>query len=93
MKILISVLSVRTPPYGQMIDTSKATWDSIEVPGVETIYYVGEPDTPLADKVLGTPVKEGYATIGHKNLIAWKWMLENRQFDFMARVNASSAST
>ncbi len=89
MKVLIAVLSVRTPPYGQMIDTSKATWDSIEIPGVETIYYVGSPDTPLEDRVLGTPVQEAYKTIGHKNLHAWKWMLENRDFDFLARPNAS----
>ena len=89
MKVLISVLSVRAAPYGQMIDTSKATWDSIEVPGVETIYYVGEPDSGITDRVLGTPVKEAYKTIGFKNLAAWKWMLENRDFDFMARVNAS----
>ena len=89
MKLLIAVLSVRTPPYGQMIETSKATWDSIEVPCVETIYYVGSPDTPLEDRVLGTPVQEAYKTIGYKNLHAWKWMLENRDFDFLARPNAS----
>lgn len=89
MKVLISVLSVRAAPYGQMIETSKATWDSVEVHDMETIFYVGEPDTPLTDRVLGTPVKEAYKTIGYKNLAAWKWMLENRDFDFMARVNAS----
>jgi hypothetical protein len=89
MKVLISVLGVRDAPYGEMTETSKATWDSVDVPGVETIYYVGEPDTPLQDKVMGTPVQEGYETIGYKNLIAWKWMLENRECDFLARVNAS----
>lgn len=89
MKVLIAVLSTRTPPYGEMIETSKATWDSEEVPGVETIYYVGEPESAIQDRVIGFPVREALSTIGHKNLQAWKWMLDNREFDFMARVNAS----
>jgi hypothetical protein len=89
MKVLIAVLSTRTPPYGEMIETSKATWDSVEVPGVETIYYVGEPESAYEDRVIGFDVPEGYRNMGHKNLAAWKWMLDNREFDFMARVNAS----
>jgi hypothetical protein len=88
-KVLIAVLSVRTPPYGQMIHTSKATWDAVEVPGVETIYYVAEPESALHDQVIGFPIKEGYYRIGYKNLLAWKWMLENRDFDFLVRPNAS----
>ncbi len=89
MKVLIAVLSTRTPPYGEMIATSKATWDSVTVPGVETIYYVGEPESALDDRVIGFPVHEAYRTMGHKNLAAWRWMLDHREFDFMARVNAS----
>lgn len=89
MKVLIAVLSTRQPPWGPMIDTSKATWDSVEIPGVETRYYVGEPASPLDDRVIGFPVKESYRTMGHKNLAAWQWMLDNSDFDFMARVNAS----
>lgn len=89
MKVLIAVLSTRESPYGEMIETSKATWDSVDVPGVETIFYVGHPASPLHEKVLGVPVHESLFTIGHKNLQAWKWMLDNIEFDFMARVNAS----
>lgn len=89
MKVLIAVISTRTPPWGEMIDTSKATWDSVDVPGVETIYYVGEPGSELNDRVVGFPIPEGYRTMGHKNLQAWKWMLEHSDFDFMARINAS----
>lgn len=89
MKALIAVLSTRSHPYGEMIGSAKATWDSVDVPGVETIFYVGEPQSDLNDGVLGTPVRDRYGTIGHKNIAAWKWMLDNRDFDFMARVNAS----
>lgn len=89
MKVLIAVISTRTPPYGEMIETSKATWDSVDVPGVETVFYVGEPESPLTDRVIGFPIKEAYRTMGHKNLQAWRWMLEHSDFDFMARVNAS----
>jgi len=89
MKVLVAVLSTRTPPWGQMIATSKATWDSVDVPDVETVYYVAEPESPLEDRVVGFQVRESYATMGHKNLMAWRWMLEHSDFDFMARVNAS----
>jgi len=89
MKVLIAVISTRTPPYGEMIHTSKATWDSVDVPSVETIFYVGEPASPLEDRVIGVPMPEGYRTMGYKNLLAWQWMLHNLEFDFMARVNAS----
>lgn len=89
MKVLVAVLSTRSHPYGEMIETSKATWDSVDVPGVETVFYVGEPKSDLNDRVIGFPVRESYHTMGHKNLQGWKWMLDNRDFDFMARVNAS----
>ena len=89
MKVLIAALSSRQPPWGQMIDTSKATWDSVDVPGVETVYYVGEPASQLDSKVVGFPVPEAYRTMGQKNLLAWEWMLDHSDFDFMARVNAS----
>lgn len=89
MKVLIAAISSRQPPWGAMIDTSKETWDSVDVPGVETIYYVGSPASPLQKQVLGVPVNESYHSMGRKNLLAWEWMLENREWDFMARVNAS----
>jgi hypothetical protein len=89
MKVLVAVLSSRQPPWGEMIATSHTTWDAVDVPGVETIYYVGEPESALENKVVGFPVPEGYNTMGRKNLLAWKWMLDNYEFDFMARVNAS----
>jgi hypothetical protein len=89
MKVLIAALSSRQPPWGQMINTSMATWDSTDIPGIETVYYVGEPESALQNKVVGFPVPEAYKTMGRKNLLAWEWMLDNHDFDFMARVNAS----
>ena len=89
MKVLIAVLSSRQRPWGDMIETSKATWDSFDVPGVETVFYVGNPESPLEDKVIGVPVAESLYSMGHKNIAAWRWMLDNSDFDFMARVNAS----
>lgn len=89
MKALIAVISSRHPPYGEMIETSKETWDSFDVPGVETVFYVGSPGSPLTDRVIGIPVDESIYSMGHKNLLAWGWMLDTYDFDFMARVNAS----
>ena len=48
-KVLILVLSCETPPYNKMVDTSKSTWDSIEVDGVETIYYFGNHNDKRTD--------------------------------------------
>lgn len=50
MKILILVLSYTQPPYDALMEAQQKTWDSINVPGVTTLYYSG--------KVMGT---QGYS--------------------------------
>lgn len=89
MKVLIAVISNTEHPYGAMIATSMRTWDSVRVDGVETIFYVGGDTLGFKNRTLTVPVKEALNTMGHKNLHAWEWMLANREWDFMARVNAS----
>lgn len=88
-RVLILVVSSEVEPYGEMIKTSLNTWDSIEVEGVETIFYCGESSIPDTDKIKHFHVEEGLFTMGTKGLIAYEWALQNKEFDYVARVNSS----
>ncbi len=91
-KVLILVLSSDFYPYDKMIKTSIASWDSIEVEGVETIFYCSQKDNPKrrsTDKVMYFDVDNGLYDMGRKNLAMFEWALANKKFDYVARVNAS----
>jgi hypothetical protein len=84
-KILNFVLSAAFPPYEGMITTSMETWDSIEVEGVETMYYCGESKKQNTDRIVYFPVPEALYTMGRKLLMAFEWALKNKEFDYLAR--------
>lgn len=88
-KVLIMVLSCDNEPHGKMIETSKQTWDSVVVEGVETMYYCGQSDLPDTDNVIHFPVEESLYTMGQKDIHAYMWALQNKEFDYVARVNSS----
>jgi hypothetical protein len=88
-KILILIISSQEPPFKKMIETSLKTWDSINVDGVESIFYCGEPVKENTDKMIYFPLKESYQTMGEKTLRAYEWALKNKEFDYIARVNSS----
>jgi hypothetical protein len=84
-KVLILTLSADFPPYDKMIYTAQETWDSIDVPGCETVFYCGESSKPNTDKIIYLPVKESLHTMGEKLLLAFEWALKNKEFDYIAR--------
>lgn len=88
-KILNLVLSCETPPYDKMVQTALETWDSIEVEGIETVYYFGEPQKQNTDKFIYLPVEEILHAMGRKTLMAFEWALKNKEFDFLARPHSS----
>lgn len=88
-KVLILVVSSEVRPYGKMIETSLNTWDSIEVEGVQTIYYCGKSFNPDTDKIKHFPILETLHNMGHKGLMAYDWALNNLEFDYVARINSS----
>lgn len=88
-KVLILVVSCQSPPYGEMIDTSLNTWDSINVEGVETVFYCGQPVNKDTNKIIYFDIQESYANMGRKLLAAFQWALINKEFDYIARVNSS----
>jgi hypothetical protein len=87
--ILVLVISCQNEPYKKMMETSLSTWDSIEVDGVETVFYCGEPVKENTDKIIYFPISESLATMGTKTLMAYEWALKNKKFDYIARVNSS----
>ncbi len=88
-KVLILVVSVQAPPFGKMIETSLRTWDSIDVDGVETVFYCSRPKLQNTEKIIYIDVDESYFTMGYKMHAAFDWALANKEFDYIARVNAS----
>lgn len=88
-KVLILVLSCEKSPYDKMVHTALETWDSLDVPGCETVYYFGQSQNKTTTKFIYLPVKESLTTMGEKTLQALEWALKNKEFDYIARVHSS----
>lgn len=88
-KVLILVVSADVPPYDKMIQTSLNTWDSVNVEGVETIYYCGKSNKTNTDKIVYLAVDESLHNMGYKCLQAFELALKTKDFDYVARVNSS----
>lgn len=88
-KVLIIVLSSDFPPYEKMIQTSLETWDSLNVPGVETIFVCGSSEKQDTDKIKYFQIGNSLFDMGKKNIAAFEWALANKEFDYVARINAS----
>lgn len=88
-KVIIAVISSQYPPYGKMMRTSQNTWDSIQVEGVETIYYCGQPVQENSHNTIYFDIKEDLFTMGQKDIMAYRWMLKNKDWDYMCRINSS----
>lgn len=84
-KILNLVLSCDNPPYDKMVQTSQETWDSINVEGIETVYYFGESEKPNTEKCIYLPIRDTLGNMGLKTMMAFEWALKNKEFDYLAR--------
>lgn len=89
-KVLILILSSQHDPYKKMMGTSLNTWDKIQVDGVESVYYCGLPLQWNTEKIIYFDIPENYNNLGYKTLMAFDWALNNKEFDYVARVNAST---
>jgi hypothetical protein len=89
-KVLILVLSADLPPYDKMIETSKNTWDSISIDNCQTIYYCSSFEKQNKDNVIYFQIEEGFLNMGYKTLAGLQWGLENKEFDYIARVHSST---
>lgn len=66
------------------------TWASVEVPGVETLFYLGGSATTTRGRRLTLPEPDDLANVGKKTLACFEHVLEHRRFDVVFRTNCSS---
>lgn len=93
MKVLILVLSCLRDPYDKLMKAQQRTWDSVDVPGVETIYYYG--DNTGFKKISHYSREFGADSRDDLKQAHWKYTLTLREvmsqdWDFIFRTNASS---
>lgn len=88
-KVLIGVISCQQAPYGEMVETSLRTWDSVDVEGCETVYFFGNPQKQNTDKHVYFNIDESLFSMGFKDIEFFKWALKNREWDYLGRVNSS----
>lgn len=89
-KILILTIGCSLEPWQPMMQTSLDTWDSVEVDDIENIFYFGGPVKENTDKTIYFDLEESYYTMSRKTLSAFEWALENKQFDYIIRINSST---
>lgn len=91
MKILILVLSYDDKNiYTNFYETQKSTWDSVEIPNIETFYFFGNSDKNfITGNTIFTTTEESLENCGKKTLHAFE-MIYNFEFDYLFRTNSSS---
>lgn len=88
--VLIFSISCWECPYPALNQASIATWDSVQVDGIKTIFYRGNTQPhPSNPKIITVNAPESLYDMGRRNLLAFDWALKNESWDYMARVNAS----
>jgi hypothetical protein len=89
MKILILVQACDEAPYFDLRRGQEETWDSVEVEGVSTLYYLSGRETELSGNKFYMNIPEGYPMLHwkfkHAVDLVWGW-----DWDIMFRTNASS---
>ncbi|MES2287392.1 MAG: hypothetical protein V4547_16990 [Bacteroidota bacterium] len=95
MRILIMVLSSQNDIYPELRKTQQETWDSIQVDGVETIYYLGGSGEVVWNKINESSQELILACSDDYYMMHWKFKqallhIEYSDFDFIFKTNASS---
>jgi len=87
-RVLILAIGCNVRPWDKMFDTSLETWEAVKVEGMETSFYFGNPAKHHL-KAINFDLPETYANMGRKMLSAFEWVLKDKHFDYIARVNSS----
>lgn len=92
-KILALVLSTDFPPYDALVEAIKKTWGTFKSDRWRTIYYwnrrkgekiiTGDPILNGDDLIVGC--EDSIYSVLRKTLIAYKFALENLEFDYIFR--------
>ena len=89
MKILILVLSHLEDGYESFIDMQKKTWDSIEVPGIETFFYYASKSEIEKPNEWNINCDGSLENTYNKMILAFKRALDY-QWDYLFRTNSTS---
>lgn len=87
--VFLNVLCSSGSPYPELARCSQETWDSVAVPGVETVFFF---DRDYLGKLPRSVRLKGdgslYSCAG-RAIESFEWALKREGWDYMARVNAS----
>jgi len=89
MKALILVMSARRAPWGALMDASLETWDAVENPQTQTLYYIGKSDYPKGPKVYMSTSSDHLHDLSARTMQALAHSLTIPDWEFMARPNSS----
>ena len=89
-KVLILVLSSLREPWGDLMKTSMQTWDAVDHPHTQTLYYCANfgPDNSRDERVRHSTMEETLENISPRTIEAFEWALES-EWDYLARPNSS----
>lgn len=89
MKILILVLSYNNGPFAQLMKTQRRTWDSVEVDGVDTVFYYGGGKGWVNEKEFSGMGNDSYYYM-HDKLLDCLKNIDLSKYTFIFRTNSSS---
>lgn len=89
MKALILVMSARRSPWGALMDASRETWDSVNHPQAQTLYYCGKATGERLDRVFYSNLSEHLHDLSARTIEALAHSLTIADWDFLARPNSS----
>jgi hypothetical protein len=82
-------MSCEIEEYPQLIKKQQETWDSIETPGVSTVYYYSSYKTTLTGNRLDIDIPEGPGYFYNKTMIAFEKMLMD-PWDYIFKTDNSA---
>lgn len=91
MRVIILVLSSEMEVYKKLEDCIRETWLNDVNENIELFFYYGDSERfdVIDDRIFSTH-QEGLYNIGYKTLDSYRYILENKEFDFIFRTNSSS---
>lgn len=87
---LVLVLAARARPYPALVRTSKQTWASSSVAGIDTLFFFGGHELRLRGQELTLPVPDDLAHVGHKTLACFEYAHSAYAPTVVFRTNCSS---
>jgi hypothetical protein len=92
LKVLILILSCKNPDFENIrINGANKTWNAKEISGVtQTFNYYGGAGPCIKEDGIYVPTGDSWEALGVKTLEAFKFALDNFEFDYILRTNQSS---